>query len=233
MGLDSVELLVEVEKKFNIQILGCEAEKIYTVKDFHNTVWGHLNQKENSKCISKSLFYMLRKTFAENFKIQKGSLHPASSLNIFFPEKNRIEIWNNMQDESKLKFPGLRLSNPWSDYLNYFAFFSIVISLGMSLFLIILFDYSYWLFTSTVAGILLTFLFSKILDSKRTSFGGETLRSLTLKVLALNYESLSKEIQINRAEMESIINHIISERCGMEINEITPDKRITDDLGID
>ena len=39
--------------------------------------------------------------------------------------------------------------------------------------------------------------------------------------------------QINRNEMEIVINKIISDIAGLELEEITPEKKIADDLGID
>jgi len=45
MGLDTVELVDEVEKKFNITIPNKEASLITTVGDFHNVVWKHLQAK--------------------------------------------------------------------------------------------------------------------------------------------------------------------------------------------
>jgi len=33
--------------------------------------------------------------------------------------------------------------------------------------------------------------------------------------------------------MQAIINHIIADMVGMDVKEISPDKKIADDLGID
>lgn len=42
MGLDSVDLLTKIEKRFKIQIPNHVAEKIVTVKDYHDIVWEFL-----------------------------------------------------------------------------------------------------------------------------------------------------------------------------------------------
>lgn len=39
--------------------------------------------------------------------------------------------------------------------------------------------------------------------------------------------------QISRNEMEMVINHIISDMSGLDLKEITKEKKIADDLGID
>ena len=48
MGLDSVELLLSVEKAFEIEISDKEANKIITVGEFYNTVVSKLAEKNSS-----------------------------------------------------------------------------------------------------------------------------------------------------------------------------------------
>ena len=47
MGLDSVDLLVQVEKHFGISISDIEAEKIITVQDFVNIVFSKILAKNH------------------------------------------------------------------------------------------------------------------------------------------------------------------------------------------
>ncbi|MDR0792382.1 MAG: hypothetical protein LBE82_03670 [Chitinophagaceae bacterium] len=56
MGLDSVELLMEVEKYFNVQIPDAEAEKAYTVKDLVDTVARHLSIESNGTPLRDTIF---------------------------------------------------------------------------------------------------------------------------------------------------------------------------------
>jgi Phosphopantetheine attachment site len=62
MGLDSIELISEIEQKFGINIPDREAEKITTVGKMYDAVWGHLEGKYSNKCNSQILFYKLRKS---------------------------------------------------------------------------------------------------------------------------------------------------------------------------
>jgi len=53
MGLDSVELLMEIEKYFGIQIPDAEAEKVYTIQNMVDSVATHLsisNDNTDLKC---------------------------------------------------------------------------------------------------------------------------------------------------------------------------------------
>ncbi len=86
MGLDSLEILMEVEKTFDIKIPNGEAEKIITVGDFHNSVWQHFSGKHSDKCHSQSLFYKLRSSFTEKFNLSKQHFTPSVSLENLFPK---------------------------------------------------------------------------------------------------------------------------------------------------
>ena len=56
MGLDSIELIVEVENKFQIEILDIEAENILTVGDFYECIVRKLafssNEINHTRCKS-------------------------------------------------------------------------------------------------------------------------------------------------------------------------------------
>jgi len=55
MGLDSVDIIIKVEKSFGIRIPNREAEKICTVGDIHNAVWQKLenaNRQEMENVIN-------------------------------------------------------------------------------------------------------------------------------------------------------------------------------------
>lgn len=59
------------------------------------------------------------------------------------------------------------------------------------------------------------------------------MREFTQHILALNYSTLIADEGTNRQEMEIVINHIIADMAGFDLVEVTPDKKIADDLGID
>jgi acyl carrier protein len=53
MGMDSVELVMDIEKKFNIRIPNSQAETIFTVGDIHAIVWQHLSAGHSDKSKSE------------------------------------------------------------------------------------------------------------------------------------------------------------------------------------
>lgn len=233
MGLDSVEILMKVEKTFDIRIPDQEAEKIITVGDFHNAVWKHLEGKYSNTCKSQLLFYRLRQAVINTFKLSRQDLRLDTPVNDIFPLQNRRQVYASFAQTHGLQLPDLVLTSPWSSFMNYLGFITILGGLGCSLLLIFLFDYSNWFLLMPVAGIALTWFVSEMLDPMRTVIEPSSVRAFTQQVLYLNYAAMAKENGTNRNEVESVINHIIADMGGLELDEVTPEKKICDDLGID
>jgi acyl carrier protein len=233
MGLDSVEIVMEVEKTFGIFIPDKEAEKIITVGDIHNAVWNHLDGKLSDKCKSQVLFYKLRQSFMDTFDFPKQHLKMDSLLNEIFPELNRRKLYVDFAESNQLKFPPLVLKEPWSGILAWFGFVTIVGGLVLSLALINFFAYTKWTLLIPSAGIILTLLLSELFTPKRTVIEPATIRDFTQQIVAMNYAKLVDINGSNRKEVASVINHMIAYKAGFDIADITPEKKICDDLGID
>jgi acyl carrier protein len=233
MGLDSVEILMKVEDTFSIKIPDQEAQQILTVGDFHNAVWRHVSGKHSSLCQSQKLFYTLRRSFADKFEYPSKQLSPATSPDEIFPRMNRRQEYLQFSTDTHLDLPDLVLDRSWQTLLMSVGFASIIGGLLTSLTLILFFDYSNWMLLLPVAGIVVTSLFSELLNHKRTEIGNATMREFTQQILALNYSKLAKSTGTNRQEMELVINYIIADKAGLDLEEVTAEKKIGDDLGID
>jgi hypothetical protein len=80
MGLDSVEIVLEVENAFGIAIPDREAEKIFTVGDFHNIVWKYVKDRKDVHCKSQNVFYRIRTALSEITNIDKKQIRTDVSL---------------------------------------------------------------------------------------------------------------------------------------------------------
>lgn len=65
MGLDSVELLMDIENYFGIKIPDSEAETIYTIQTMIDCVARHLNVTNDSKDLRDSIFEKVALAFQE------------------------------------------------------------------------------------------------------------------------------------------------------------------------
>lgn len=233
MGLDSIEILMEVEDTFGIKIPDREAEQILTVGDFHNAVWRHLEGRYSDKCKSQMLFYKLRLSFSDSFGFSPPHFKLETSPEELFPKDKRRQVYYNFGQTINLKLPDLTLTKPWATLLASFGITTILGGLAASLILINFFEVTKWTLLIPVAGIMFTLLLSNLFDPMRTIIPTKTVRDFTERTLAMNYASFVADLGTNRREMEKVINHIISYRAGLQLDEITPEKKIGDDLGID
>lgn len=233
IGLDSVEILMKVEDTFGIKIPDQEAEKIITVGNFHDAVWRHLSGKQSDKCKSQGLYYKLRKSFANSFNFPTQQFNLNTSPELIFPKSNRRQEYFAFSNETNLKLPNLILTKPWAKILTTFGLITIIGGLVTSLVLINFYNYSKWTLLFCLAGIIMTILLSELFNPMRTLIKETTIREFIQRTLALNFTTLSTEQGTSRKEMESVVNYIISDLVGLDIEEISPDKKIADDLGID
>lgn len=111
MGLDSVELLMEWEKAFAIDIPNAEAEQIVTVKDATETILRHIHLLPNTVCKSQKLFHQFRHYFTHSLGISASQFKPSTPLQEVVPEKNRKLFWQQMESELGWKLPGLMPSD--------------------------------------------------------------------------------------------------------------------------
>ncbi len=231
--MDSVELVMEVEKAFNISIPDRECEKVYTEGDFHHVVWKHVEGRRVGNCKSQSLFYKLRNGFQREFNISRNEVTTDSNVSDIFPEQNRRQIYYAFAERHVLHLPDLELTRPWYLFLNSFGIITIIGGLALSFVLVNFFDYSRWLFLLPLAGIIYTVLISDALDHKRIVIANTQMRGFIKCVLAKNLSALAHGAGMNRKEMEQVINILISEKSGVSLEEITPGKKFGDDLGMD
>ncbi|HEV7781785.1 MAG TPA: hypothetical protein VGO58_11005 [Chitinophagaceae bacterium] len=233
MGLDSVELIMEFEKTFDIKIPDAVAEKLTTVESVHDWIWDHIEKKHTNKCNSQILFYKLRKYLSDQPGLPKDRITPATSLNDIIPWKNRQKEYDTFENKIKLELPKLSLSGYWQTVLNSFGFVTILGGLVYALSLIIFSNKSAWMLLYPVAGIILTLLFSLSLIPKKIHITPPLLKDFTKKTLVLNYSFFVEKFGTNRKDVEAMINQVIVDKIGVDLEEITPEKSFTDDLGVD
>lgn len=233
MGLDTVELLMEVEKTFGIHIPDREAEQIRTVGDFYEVVWQHIGAKETDKCKSQYLFYKMRTAFHDSFDIPLLQIKPAALPESFFPKENRRRIYKDFSYFTGFELPALVLRKPWLQLLNGFGWISIAGALIVSILLYYFKDYGGWIFLLPVAGIFVTIQFDKLLEPKKTVIAQASLRDFINEMMVLNFAKLNADAGANRKEMEAVMNKIIIDFAGVDPAEVHAGASITDDLGLD
>lgn len=105
MGLDTVELLMEVEEFFNIAIPNAEAEKIFTVQSMVDCVASHLRITDNSLFFRDEILRRLEGA-AQRTGLVQNRLKLTDSLVL------AGEDWKRLETELKLDIPRPQVQTP-------------------------------------------------------------------------------------------------------------------------
>lgn len=233
MGLDSVELIMEVETAFGIRIPDAEAEKITTVGDLYETVWKYIDHETSGRCTSQMLFYKIRRNMVKTFGLARNEITPDADPDRLFESAQKRMIYTKVAEEVQLDFPPLVLRRPWDSILGWTAGGLILMSLGVNFYLVNFKDYSGWIFLSTLVLVIILGKLSHSFDPLRTRVPYQNMRIFTQQVLKMNYAALRNGSGVVRKEMEQVIDMIIVDKLGVDPIEVSPEKSFTDDLGVD
>ncbi|MFK7747872.1 MAG: phosphopantetheine-binding protein [Kordia sp.] len=106
MSLDSVALIVSIEKTFGISIPNAEAEMLATVQQIVDYVYEQIETQPNQKCLSQIVFYRIRKAL-EQFRNDKKDITPNTKMSEILSETNLASEWKRLEIKLQLKIPDL------------------------------------------------------------------------------------------------------------------------------
>jgi acyl carrier protein len=230
MGLDSVELVIEVEESFGIKIPDQEASEIITVGDLLECVMRKLGHEESRICLSSAAFYALRSALMNTFGVSRSSVRPASQVEEFLPIASRRRDWEWLGQSLGMRLPDLQRPS----WLTAMILISFLVSLV-------------WLFASIslLSGTTIHLAFACFIISiliiqitrpleRHLVSGCQTMRGLTLSILRLNYSTFAESKgSINRLEIWDAVKAIIVEQLGVKPEKVTPDASFVGDFGMD
>lgn len=106
MGLDSVDILVQVEKQFGISIGDTEAEQIVTIQDFVNVVYSKIKLSPGDTCKSRLLFHKLRGYFIDKLGYDRQQIRPTTIIGNVIVGDLRSK-WRGLETFLGLQLPSL------------------------------------------------------------------------------------------------------------------------------
>lgn len=84
MGLDTIELVLEIEDRYNIKLLDAECTRARTVGDLASLVCSRL-PRCNDTCPTSRSFYRVRRLLVSHSGIKRRKIRPATRLETVFP----------------------------------------------------------------------------------------------------------------------------------------------------
>jgi len=227
MGLDTVELVMEVEESFGIKIPDNDAQKIKTVGDLFEFIKARTELAPAGTCLTAATFYDIRKGL-RNLGIEKR-FGPSTSLANILPARDRRTFWSRLARNSKLRLP--RLVRP-----SWIIMANVAITLSASLGIAIVFSQGE--VPGLLVGIMCLFLFGfltrYITTPFATNFATEfcTFRGLSERVLALNPTKLKNDHgPMGPNDIWIILRELIIQQLGVDYDEVTADANFVKDLG--
>jgi acyl carrier protein len=240
MGLDVVELVMEVEDTFGIKIADEEYERIRTVGDFHALIVEKTGGRNESKsdagrrdpatCLSLVAFLQVRRAITSLLDVPRNLVRPTTSLNEIMPAQQWLGRWVELEHTL-----GLKLPRQYSSWMQNVPVFCWPIALAAPI--------AYAVTGGSAGGVIAVLLgvagISFILAWWQAQRSANelalcTVGKLTRQFLSINYSEFSARYPDTRRDgvMTKLVA-IISEQLCIPVNDITPEKRFVEDLYCD
>lgn len=119
MGLDTVELVMDVEDRFGVVIWDEEYEGIRTVGDLHALVVQRIKATlapppKQSHCVSMQAFLKVRQLLVGENLASRQDISPSSRLDELLPVSTRRNTWPQIALQANLGMPSLQFTTKQS-----------------------------------------------------------------------------------------------------------------------
>jgi acyl carrier protein len=233
MGLDTVELVMEIEEAFDISIPDDRASKMLTVGDVYEFILEKTADStlKSSTCLSAAAFYDLRR-HVRSLGLFHSEIRPKTKLDRVIPLIGRRTHWRNLSSRMDLRFP--RLGRPsWLALLNCML---VAIVVSASFLGFAQQNVAAGIFAAGVLGIIssviLMFLTQPFAIYPASTCS--TVRDLVTNLVAINYNTLATRYSTrNPTDVWNAIQLIVAEQLGVDRSAVVPHARFVQDLGAD
>ena len=228
MGLDGVELVMDVEDHFGVAIQDVEAERIRTVADLTELVASRIRNAHLTPCQTLSSFMRLRTcvrgvTENDSLKIRTNTL-VVDVLN----SRERIRFWGHLNELLGSPAPALRRP----PVMRLALLCSVVIAFTLAIALAACTNLTKLPFNAAIAS-----LFTLIIHLATVSFRSHppvsisTFGSIARKVSGVTVATKRLDLKTDD-EILAELKPIISDIMGISNHQIHPNSRFVEDLGI-
>jgi acyl carrier protein len=232
MGLDSVELVLDVENAFAFSIPDEDAAGLTTVGKLYEYVLAHRFHGKQDACLTSITFYKLRQALMLVLQMPRNSVRVSTELSAVIP-KQRRRTWRALEKATGFRLPFLRRPR-WVVTLGAPAAIGLGIAtpalLGLKPF-----------GGGVIVAILSTGVFAYVLFWLTWLLAYEfppdvsTVGQLAKATLARNYRPIVAESKKSAtdAEVWEILQRIIVEQLGVRIDQLTKEANFVKDIHVD
>jgi acyl carrier protein len=223
MGLDGVELVLEVEEAFGITIADSEAGGIRTVGDLQQLVLSRIEKSRSNVCFSLPAFCNIRRAVRETAEQPDLRLRPSTRFDQVLPASDFRKLWERLQGILGTSPPPLRrpawmrrtllavglacfalgIATAWID--------PVIVPLGLAVAAAL-----------TFVGNLLTAPWRRCPPPEMATLGDAT-RKLVGLVATTRSDLVADDV-------ERMLKEIIVDQLGVDAKEVVPNARFIEDL---
>ena len=231
MGLDGVELVMEVEDAFGIEITDDEASLIVTVGDLHDCVLRKLKLVRSGRCLTAATFYRLRRSLVRLLGRERREVWPTTTLDYILPARSRRRRWPELRRDLGYALPGL-CRPAWACRLIVAgcACLPVLSIVGAR-------DWfrlagAGWLAAATISFVALATWATRPLARRIRDC--QTVGDLADAILACNFGKIVDEVgSVSEPDTWKVLTYIIAEQLGVRQAELTPKLSFVRDLNMD
>jgi acyl carrier protein len=229
MGLEIVELIMDVEDAFGIQIADQEASQIITIGELYQTILDKLKQARSGECMTAKAFYRLRRGLSELSAQPRRAIRPDTPLEALVPSHRRRRYWSDLSRLLGVRLPPLRRPG-W-------VITSLMVTIVGLIFIAILGERIRFLPHPGVSwGLLVGLLLTAGVLTRplATNMGPwHTTGDLARVLLRDNFATFAKESQfVNEKEVWDSLVAMIAEQLGVSERDLRPEVRFVEDLNV-
>jgi hypothetical protein len=107
MGLDLVELVLDVEQSFGISLDDDDVAQIVSVGQFYDLVVRKTSGIRSPNCPTAKAFYRLRQSLVSVPRIARSKIRPSTPMSALLPHWHRLRVWKRLEIDLGLKIPPL------------------------------------------------------------------------------------------------------------------------------
>ncbi|MCC6907887.1 MAG: hypothetical protein IT430_08115 [Phycisphaerales bacterium] len=234
MGLDSVELVMEVEDEFKIRLPDSECEKVRTVADIAALVISKL-PRSDGVCASARTFYSLRRQIARLTNLSRSDIRPGVQLATLFPPAKRRKQWAALRAVER-NVPHLRASTRAERTLLWMTGF-----LGLAWLTCSALGWLAYGFSSVAAlfsvGAFLAgaWLLTGINARFATHFPADcvTLADLVRLTMPVQFPNAAGDQLIFQHRVMEDVRRLTANQLGLPLDQVKPESHLVNDLGMD
>ncbi len=224
MGLDAVELVMDVEDHFGIVLREKEGQRIRTIDDLAATIVGRIHANSENVCPTMAAFFKVRGEIVETLDCTGVRIRPSSMLRELIPPARRQACWQAIGALQSCRFPRLQHSKR---SLSLLLASVVAIWFAPAVFL----ELRDWLWAAPVCALIsvgacvASARYRTMLPAKYKTVGDIARESVGAIVATKRTHLVSKSVVLRE------LMPIVSEQFGVAIERLAPGTRFVEDLG--